>query len=171
MDTALVFLLLVAIPVLCYGQSDRYIHTYPPYNETDSRTPLTFALLQSFGGPFNSSGAVASVQVALDVINSNPDLLPGYTLHYSLTDTQVKGPISSQVAIGYCNRSLIIYEFSFVMQCPRLSEPRTLFFREIQEAGISVNLLQLNPADKFLDIMSWIEFFLPYLIILGPINV
>ena len=100
MDKALVFLLLVAIPALCYGQSDRYIHTYPPYNETDPRTPLTFALLQSFGGSFNSSGGVAGVQVALDLINNNPDLLPGYTLHYSLTDTQVKGPISSQVAVG-----------------------------------------------------------------------
>ena len=87
MDTTLVFLLLFA---LCYGQSDRYLHTYPPYDETDSRTPLTFALLQSFGGSFNSSGGVASVQVALDVINDNPGLLPGYTLHYTLTDTQVK---------------------------------------------------------------------------------
>ena len=86
MDTALIFLLLVAF---CCGQSDRYLQTYPPYDETDPRTPLTFALLQSFGGDFNSSGAVAGVQVALDVINSNPDLLPGYTLHFTLTDSQV----------------------------------------------------------------------------------
>ena len=89
MDTAFVFLLLVA---LSYSQSDRYLQTYPPYNETDPRTPLTFALLQSFGGAFNSSGLVAGVQVALGVINSKPELLPGYTLHYTLTDSQVSGP-------------------------------------------------------------------------------
>ena len=100
MDTALVFLLLVAIPALCYGQSDRYLHTYPPYNETDPRTPLTVALLQSFGGSFNSSGGVAGVQVALDLINNNLDLLPGYSLHYTLTDTQVKRPISFQATVG-----------------------------------------------------------------------
>ena len=89
METALVFLLLFAIPGCCYSQSNRFLQTYPPYDDADPRTPLTFALLQSFGGDFNSSGAVAGVQVALDVINNDTTLLPGYTLHYTLTDSQV----------------------------------------------------------------------------------
>ena len=66
-----------------------YLQIYPPINENDTRTPLYFALLQSFGGQYNGSGSVAGLQVALDRINNNPNLLPGYTLHYTLTDTQV----------------------------------------------------------------------------------
>ena len=43
----------------------------------------------SFGGGFASVAAVPGVQIALDLINANPHLLPGYTLHYSLSDSQV----------------------------------------------------------------------------------
>ena len=67
-----------------------YLQIYPPINENDTRTPLYFALLQSFGGQYNGSGSVAGLQVALDRINKDPNLLPGYTLHYTLTDTQVR---------------------------------------------------------------------------------
>ena len=67
-----------------------YLQIYPPINENDTRTPLYFALLQSFGGLYNGSGSVAGLQVALDRINKDPNLLPGYTLHYTLTDTQVR---------------------------------------------------------------------------------
>ena len=67
-----------------------YLHIYPPVDESDTRTPLYFALLQSFGGQYNGSGSVAGLQVALDRINSDPTLLPGYSLHYTLTDSQVR---------------------------------------------------------------------------------
>jgi len=66
-----------------------YLQIYPPVDENDTRTPLHFALLQSFGSEYNGSGSVAGLQVALDRINSDPTLLPGYRLHYTLTDSQV----------------------------------------------------------------------------------
>ena len=68
-----------------------YLQVYPPVNESDGRTPLYFALMLSFGGQFTSVGALPGVQIALDYINSQPDILPGYCLHYTLTDSQVKG--------------------------------------------------------------------------------
>ena len=67
-----------------------YIQVYPPVNESDSRTPLYFALMLSFGGQLTSARALPGVQIALDYINSQPDILPGYSLHYTLTDSQVR---------------------------------------------------------------------------------
>jgi len=67
-----------------------YLQIYPSINENDTRKPLYFALLQSFGGQYNGSGSVAGLQVALDRINNDPNILPSYTLHYTLTDTQVR---------------------------------------------------------------------------------
>ena len=51
--------------------------------------PLYIALMMSFGGDFVSSGAIPGVQLAINQINSDPLILPGYTLHYTLLDTQV----------------------------------------------------------------------------------
>lgn len=71
---------------------------YPPLSEqssdthdqnADDRKPLVFGLIMSFGGSFDSSGAVPAVRVALDRINNDPTLLPGYTLHYALSDSRV----------------------------------------------------------------------------------
>lgn len=65
---------------------------YPPFDSQsvgDDRKPLVFGLIMSFGGNFDSSGAVPGVRVALDRINSDPALLPGYTLHYALSDSRV----------------------------------------------------------------------------------
>ena len=68
-----------------------YIDTYPTVESTDNTTtePLFFALILSFGGGFNSSHMIPGVQLALDRINQDPQMLPGYTLHYTLTDSQV----------------------------------------------------------------------------------
>ena len=70
-----------------------YLQVYPgtdPSGETSvGIKSLYFALMMSFGGDFRSSGAIPGVQVALDQINSDPTLLPGYQLHYTLTDSQV----------------------------------------------------------------------------------
>ena len=70
-----------------------YQQVYPgtdPSGETSvGIKSLYFALMMSFGGDFQSSGAIPGVQVALDQINSDPTLLPGYQLHYTLTDSQV----------------------------------------------------------------------------------
>ena len=56
------------------------------------RTPLYFALIQSLGGPlslFDGSGSITGVKVALDEINNDTNLLPGYTLHYTFADSKV----------------------------------------------------------------------------------
>ena len=70
-----------------------YLQVYPgtdPSGETSvGIKSLYFALMMSFGGDFRSSGTIPGVQVALDQINSDPTLLPGYQLHYTLTDSQV----------------------------------------------------------------------------------
>ena len=66
-----------------------YRQIYPPINDTDGRKPLFFAVVLSFGGDFKTIGALPGVQIALDYINSHPSILPGYTLHYTLMDSQV----------------------------------------------------------------------------------
>lgn len=66
-----------------------YMQIYPPVNESDARKPLYFALMLSFGGDYTSIGALPGVQIALDYVNSNPSILPGYSLHYTLTDSRV----------------------------------------------------------------------------------
>ena len=53
------------------------------------RVPLFIGLMLSFGGGFVSAAAIPGVQIALDLINEDEYLLPGYTLHYSISDSQV----------------------------------------------------------------------------------
>ena len=69
---------------------------FPPLNFSGSDSvagqpkPLVFGLIMSFGGNIDSSGAVPGVRVALDRINNDTSLLPGYTLHYALSDSRVR---------------------------------------------------------------------------------
>ena len=65
---------------------------YPPLphaSNESAKKPLVFGLIMSFGGNIDSSGAVPGVRVALDRINNDATLLPGYTLHYALSDSRV----------------------------------------------------------------------------------
>ena len=57
--------------------------------EQSAGKALVFGLIMSFGGNIDSSGAVPGVRVALDRINNDSSLLPGYTLHYALSDSRV----------------------------------------------------------------------------------
>ena len=58
--------------------------------EQSAKKALVFGLIMSFGGTLDSSGAVPGVRVALDRINNDTSLLPGYTLHYALSDSRVR---------------------------------------------------------------------------------
>ena len=93
-------MIVVALCVLAAVSDAQYLRTanvsvlqvYPPLNDsntTDGTIPLYFALMQSFGGSYTSAGVIPGIQVALDEINANHSVLPGYSLHYYLTDTQV----------------------------------------------------------------------------------
>ena len=62
---------------------------YPPLNTNADLKPLVFGLIMSFGGYLDSSDAVPGVRVALDRINNDTNILPGYSLHYALADSQV----------------------------------------------------------------------------------
>jgi len=60
-----------------------------PETSSSGTCPLFFGLLSSFGGIYRSSGCIPGVKMALDEINRDPSLLPGYSLHYTLKDSQV----------------------------------------------------------------------------------
>ena len=93
MDTVYVFsVLLTSVLSGATGSPEApawpYREVYPA-SAAEGTSTLTFALMLSFGGDYKSSGAIPGVKLALDQINDNPDILPGYTLQYTLTDSQV----------------------------------------------------------------------------------
>ena len=61
-----------------------------PETSSGSTCPLFFGLLSSFGGIYRTSGCIPGVKMALDEINNDSSLLPGYVLHYTLKDSQVR---------------------------------------------------------------------------------
>ena len=64
---------------------------YPALEDApEGTTPLYFALMQSFSGGYVSAGGIPALMVALDEINNNSDILPGYSLHYTLSDNGVR---------------------------------------------------------------------------------
>ena len=88
-------LLVLAIAASIFGdttagtRSYQYLQEYPPVDEADGRIPLHFALVLSFGGEYVSIGALPGIQIALDYINNEPSILPGYSLHYTLVYSEV----------------------------------------------------------------------------------
>ena len=78
----------LAIP-LSSSTEGPYHQIYPPLNGTDDRTPLFISVVLAFGGERVSHGALPGVQIALDYINREPSILPGYSLHYTLTHSEV----------------------------------------------------------------------------------
>ena len=84
-----IVIFLVLLP-LARASSERFynLNVYPNVTDSDS-VPLYFGLMLSLSGDHQSSGALAGVQAALDEINSRDDLLPGYSLHYTLTESKV----------------------------------------------------------------------------------
>jgi hypothetical protein len=93
--TAAVVLIITVTKFRGSEESPYYVDTYPEVTEYASKSvnnhsvPLYFGLMLSLSGDDQSSGALAGVQAALDEINSRDDLLPGYSLHYTLTDSEV----------------------------------------------------------------------------------
>jgi hypothetical protein len=73
-------------------QDDYYKEIYPAVDldQADLSKHIFFALVQSFGAKFNGSGNIAGIKVALDRINSDSSILPNHTLHYTLSDSQVR---------------------------------------------------------------------------------
>ena len=95
MATVITLCVTILLPALTSAQGllDRQVdilQTYPP-TARDGTQSLYVAVMQSFSGGWVSAGGVPAIQLALDDINANDSVLPGYTLRYQLTDTKVCG--------------------------------------------------------------------------------
>ena len=92
---SILLVLLCGAQSLSYNPAD-YIEVYPDPTDPEvlkGRTPLYFSHIVSLEGQYVSAGTVAGVKVALDRINNDSNLLPGYTLHYTLADCKVVATI------------------------------------------------------------------------------
>lgn len=68
------------------------LNIYPEYNNENRKTPLYVGLIQSYDPSdkqLNAVGTVVGTEVALDHINADESLLPGYTLHYNFINSPV----------------------------------------------------------------------------------
>ncbi len=118
MAPCVLYLLAALLSVYCQERPENfasiydvapYKQVYPPTRLNDTQCkpdstinkicPLFILLIMSFGGSFTSSGVVPAIQVALDQINARPDLLPGYSLHYTLLDSQVSKEAQKKIKI------------------------------------------------------------------------
>lgn len=83
-------------------ENNQHYPALPNYGDQPAKKALVFGLIMSFGGNIDSSGAVPGVRVALDRINNDSSLLPGYTLHYALSDSRVSASNSGKVTMIMC---------------------------------------------------------------------
>ena len=131
MTPLLSFSLIITV-LLRYGASE-----YDPMNRIypwpipADRKAIFFSLIVSFSETFNSSGVVPGVNVALDIINSNDsNLLSGYSLHYILSDSQVRlieNVYSYKIIFFFCSvQEQELWMFSFNKFSLRLSTIRWL---------------------------------------------
>ena len=109
MAPTLLLCLLLASVSLTASTDDGTYELEGPYPDGDTRVPLYFSLIQSFSGQYISSYSLPGLQLALDLINNDTDLLPGYSLHFVITDTPVSsscvsrvGSLASNVLAGRC---------------------------------------------------------------------
>ena len=84
-------------------------HVYPSsVAQGDTRTPLTLGLMLSFSGDYVIKDAIPGIQLAVDTINAG-NILPGYRLHYSLTNSQVSVTrflVSQQMSDALVHKSI-----------------------------------------------------------------
>ena len=96
---SLLLAIIVAMTAASIYNYGPYDHVYPYVDITQNRStcvvsenktcPLYIALMMSSGGDVDSRGVIPAVQMAIDQINSEPNMLPGYSLHYILKTTKV----------------------------------------------------------------------------------
>ena len=83
------------VPTVNPLQSSPFLLVYPPSLEsspeqTEAIIPLYIGLMTSLSGEDQGmSVVVPAVQIALDAINDHPNLLDDYSLHYTLTQSEV----------------------------------------------------------------------------------
>lgn len=106
--TSVTILILQWVSVVLTDAPWPYIQVYPPVNTSDDRTPLYFGLMLSIIG-FPSIRAAPGIQIALDSINSDPSILPGYSLHYTLSDSQVVIELDIAIKIVLATIILLIF--------------------------------------------------------------
>ena len=102
---------------LCSAINQDFEEVYPAPERAgmNNSVPLYFGLMLSLSGAHQSSGALAGAQAALDEINSRDDLLPGYSLHYTLTDSKVNVALYRLIVLAgiatlllQCNRTAVL---------------------------------------------------------------
>ncbi len=63
---------------------------YPPVDPTADTTPLYFGLVVGAEAVENSSLVTAAVRLSLDTVNAHSNILGRYSLHYTLTYSDVR---------------------------------------------------------------------------------